>query len=222
MQGILKIVTDLINTRLPNFNKKWDKSTDIQILSPMKRGILGIENLNNELQKVLNPTHSSKKEKKVGIYTFREGDKVMQTKNNYSIGWLSNKGGTEEEKKGEGVFNGDMGRIIKINQEDNSIHVSYDDKIVMYGPENMEELELAYAITIHKSQGSEFKVVILPAYMGAPLLMSRNLLYTGITRAKELVTVVGYPRAIKYMVENNNALQRFSTLKFRLKSVLVE
>lgn len=219
MEGTLKVILDLVSYRLPNFNKKWDRKRDIQILSPMKKGILGVVNLNQRLQEILNPPSKDKKEKKIKSMILREGDKVMQIKNNYSIKWLSI--GGFEEVEGEGVFNGDMGYIQKIDEEERTVTVIFDDdKRVIYNQENIEELELAYAITIHKSQGSEFKVVIMPVYMGAPLLLNRNLLYTGITRAKELVTVVGYPKALKYMVDNNNTLERYSTLEYRIKEIL--
>ena len=219
MDGILKVLLDLINTRLPNFNKSWDKKRDIQVLSPMKKGILGVLNLNEKLQEILNPPSKNKKEKKVRNLILREGDKVMQIKNNYSIKWTSIN--NYEELDGEGVFNGDMGYVYSIDEEERTVTVIFDDdKKVIYGQDNIEELDLAYAITIHKSQGSEFKVVIMPSFMGAPLLLNRNLLYTGITRAKELVTVVGYPRALKYMIENNNSLERYSTLEYRIKGIL--
>jgi exodeoxyribonuclease V alpha subunit len=142
----------------------------------------------------------------------------MQIKNNYSIKWtLIN----NSEEQGEGVFNGDMGFIKSIDNEEGTVTVIFDEeKSVIYSQENVEELELAYAITIHKSQGSEFKVVIMPAFMGSPFLMNKNLLYTGITRAKELVIVVGYQRALKFMVENNSNLERYSTLEIRIKGLL--
>lgn len=214
---ILNTVLDLANRRLPNFNKKWSKVRDIQVLSPMKKGILGVINLNEKLQQILNPPANNKKERKAKGIIFREGDKVMQTKNNYSIKWLGVE--NNEEVSGEGVFNGDMGYIYSIDKEDGTITVIFDDKKVVYNQENIDDLDLAYAITIHKSQGSEFKVVIIPAFMGAPMLLNRNLLYTGITRAKELVTVVGSPRAMKYMIDNNNSLERYSSLEYRIKNL---
>lgn len=216
-ENIANVILDLVNRRLPNFNSNWSKTADIQVLSSMKRGILGIENLNIRLQEVLNPKSKYKKERKVKNYIFREGDKVMQTKNNYSVKWLSNKVNCITE--GEGVFNGDMGFIQKIDEEEDTLTVVFEDKRVIYSRENMDELELAYAITIHKSQGSEFKVVVIPCFMGSPFLMSRNLIYTGITRAKELVVVVGYPKALKYMVENNYIQERYSSLEYRLKEL---
>lgn len=221
LDSILNTVLDLANRRLPNFNKKWDKRRDIQILSPMKKGVLGVINLNEKLQEILNPPSNSKNEKRQGNMVFREGDKVMQTKNNYSIKWTLLSNGDSVE--GEGVFNGDMGFIKSISEDEKIITVVFDDdKKVIYDSETIEELELAYAITIHKSQGSEFKVVIIPSFMGSPFLMNRNLLYTGITRAKELVTVVGYPKALQYMVSNVNSSERFSSLELRIRDLLSE
>ncbi|MGG7176908.1 SF1B family DNA helicase RecD2 [Clostridium paraputrificum] len=219
IDSILAIVLDLVNRRLPNFNNKWDRRRDIQVLSPMKKGLLGVLNLNERLQEILNPPSKSKKEKKQKNLILREGDKVMQTKNNYSLKWTSITGRGDIE--GEGVFNGDMGFIHSIDEGERSLTVIFDDeRKVKYDTESMDELDLAYAITIHKSQGSEFKVVIIPSYMGSPFLMNRNLLYTGITRAKELVTVVGYPRALQYMVSNTNSTQRYSSLGNRIKELL--
>lgn len=219
INNILFTLLDLINRRLPNFNKKWDKKRDIQILSPIKKGPLGILNLNERLQEILNSTSKDKKEIKQKNLIFREGDKVMQTKNNYNLKWTSITGIGESE--GEGVFNGDVGFIRNIDEEEKIITVIFDEeRKVIYDSDSIEELELAYAITIHKSQGSEFKVVIIPAFTGAPFLMNRNLLYTGITRAKELVVVVGYPQALKYMVDNKSSMERYSSLEYKIKQVL--
>ena len=219
MDNILSVTLDLINRRLPNFNKSWDKRRDIQVLTPMKKGVLGVINLNEKIQEILNPPSKDKKEKKLKNIILREGDKVMQTKNNYSIKWTSTSGNSDLD--GDGVFNGDMGFIQSIDNERGNVTVIFDDeKKVVYEAENIEELELAYAITIHKSQGSEFKVVIIPSFMGSPFLMNRNLIYTGITRAKELVTVVGYTRALQYMVSNTNSSERYSSLEYRIKDLL--
>ncbi|MBB6714223.1 ATP-dependent RecD-like DNA helicase [Clostridium gasigenes] len=215
---ILDTIIDLINRRLPKFNSSLDKLKDIQILTPMRKGILGVQNLNNKLQESLNPPSSSKKEKEIKEIVFREGDKVMQTKNNYQIEWFRINGYGDNE--GKGVFNGDMGFIQSINENDKNVIVIFDDeKKVIYDYISLDELDLAYAITIHKSQGSEFKVVITPAFMGSPFLMNRNLLYTGITRAKELVVVVGKPKALKYMVDNTNSSERYSSLKDRILEI---
>lgn len=218
-EGILNTIIDLINTRLPNFNSNWDKLKSIQVLVPMKKGVLGVTNLNEKIQNVLNPKAPYKKEKEFRSMIFREGDKVMQIKNNYSLKWTRIAGKGEHE--GAGVFNGDMGFIENIDLEGKKLSIIFDDeRKVIYDFMYLDELDLAYAITIHKSQGSEFPVVIIPAYMGAPLLMNRNLLYTGITRAKEMVVVVGIPKALKYMVDNTRSMERYSSLNWRIKEVI--
>ena len=215
---ILRTIIDLINRRLPNYNKKWDNFRDIQILTPTRKGALGVQNLNNQLQEVLNPKAKHKKEKELKEIIFREGDKVMQTKNNYSLKWVRINGDGDNE--GVGVFNGDMGYIESINEEEKNITVIFDDeRRVVYDYVYLDELELAYAITIHKSQGSEFKVIITPAFMGSPFLMNKNLLYTAITRAKELVVVVGLPKALQYMVTNTRSVERYSSLKNRILDI---
>lgn len=217
-EDILNTIIDLVNRRLPKFNKDWDKLRDIQVLTPMRKGVLGVENMNEKIQEVLNPKENYKKEKKVRETTFREGDKVMQTKNNYSLKWTRVSGEGEEE--GVGVFNGDMGFIQTINEEEKTVVVIFDDeRRVKYDYVYVDELELAYSITIHKSQGSEFKVVIIPAFMGSPLLMNKNLLYTGITRAKKLVVVVGMPKALNYMVKNTKSMERYSALEHKIKEI---
>ncbi|MDU2230333.1 MAG: ATP-dependent RecD-like DNA helicase [Clostridium perfringens] len=218
-EGILNTIIDLINTRLPKFNSNWDKLKSIQVLVPMKKGVLGVTNLNERIQNVLNPKSPYKKEKEFRSMVFREGDKVMQIKNNYSLKWTRIAGKGEHE--GLGVFNGDMGFIESIDLEGKKLSIIFDDeRRVIYDFMYLDELDLAYAITIHKSQGSEFPVVIIPAYMGAPLLMNRNLLYTGITRAKEMVVVVGIPKALKYMVDNTRSMERYSSLNWRIKEVI--
>ncbi|EOT2957625.1 ATP-dependent RecD-like DNA helicase [Clostridium perfringens] len=218
-EGILNTIIDLINTRLPKFNSNWDKLKSIQVLVPMKKGVLGVTNLNERIQNVLNPKAPYKKEKEFRSMVFREGDKVMQIKNNYSLKWTRIAGKGEHE--GSGVFNGDMGFIESIDLEGKKLAIIFDDeRRVIYDFMYLDELDLAYAITIHKSQGSEFPVVIIPAYMGAPLLMNRNLLYTGITRAKEMVVVVGIPKALKYMVDNTRSMERYSSLNWRIKEVI--
>lgn len=218
-EGILNTIIDLINTRLPKFNSNWDKLKSIQVLVPMKKGVLGVTNLNERIQNVLNPKAPYKKEKEFRGMVFREGDKVMQIKNNYSLKWTRIAGKGDHE--GLGVFNGDMGFIESIDLEGKKLSIIFDDeRRVIYDFMYLDELDLAYAITIHKSQGSEFPVVIIPAYMGAPLLMNRNLLYTGITRAKEMVVVVGIPKALKYMVDNTRSMERYSSLNWRIKEVI--
>ncbi|AOR22618.1 ATP-dependent RecD-like DNA helicase [Clostridium taeniosporum] len=216
----VSVIIDLINRRLPNFNKQWDKLRDMQVLTPMRKGILGVNNLNTNLQNVFNPSSKDKKEKNMKEIVFREGDKVMQTKNNYSLKWIRIKGDGEYE--GIGVFNGDLGFIQSIDEENKSLTIIFDDeRKVIYDFMYLDELDLAYSTTIHKSQGSEFKVVIIPVFMGSPFLMNRNLLYTGITRAKELVVVVGVKKALIYMTGNTNIMERYSGLKYRIKDIMI-
>lgn len=218
-EEILDILLGLVDKRLPRFNKEWDRLKHIQILSPMRKGVLGVENLNKSLQMVLNPPLKEKKEKKFKEYIFRVGDKIMQTKNNYNIKW--EKIDKYDKEDGMGIFNGDIGYIEDINEENNNMTIIFDEeKKVIYEDMYLDEIDLAYAITIHKSQGSEFPAVIIPAFMGPPMLMNRNLLYTGITRAKELVVVVGKLKALKFMVDNNRSFERYSLLKWRIESIL--
>lgn len=216
---ILDTIVGLIDKRLPTFNKSWDKLKHIQILTPMRKGVLGVDNLNEKLQQVLNPKSPNKKEKEFREMLFRVGDKVMQTKNNYSLKWKRIAGFGENE--GIGIFNGDMGYIEDIDEEKDVITVIFDEeRKVIYESMYLDELELAYAITIHKSQGSEFPVVVVPSFMGPPLLMNRNLLYTGITRAKSLVVIVGSLKSIKFMIDNNKSFERYSLLKWRIENIM--
>ena len=218
-EKIVETIKDLINRRLPGFNKSWDKLRDMQILTPMRKGTLGVINLNNSLQEMFNPQSKDKKEKNSRDIVFREGDKVMQTKNNYSLKWFRVSG--IGEKEGIGVFNGDLGFIETIDEEKKIMTIVFDDeRKVLYDFSFLDELDLAYACTIHKSQGSEFKVVIIPVFMGSPFLMNRNLLYTGITRAKQLVVVVGFQKALMYMINNTNSMERHSALKYRIKDII--
>ncbi|CDM69407.1 helicase, RecD/TraA family [Clostridium bornimense] len=218
---VLNEILGLIDKRLVKFNTKWNKLKDIQVLTPMKKGNLGSINLNKEIQNVLNPHHPMKKEIEYRNNFFRIGDKVMQTKNNYSIKWERIKG--FGDPTGEGVFNGDVGYIKDIDEENNKISVVFDEeKLVKYEEMYFDELELSYAMTIHKSQGSEFPVVILPVFMGNNMLMNRNLLYTAITRAKQLVVIVGNQKSLAFMVSNTKTSERYSTLDFRIKDILKE
>lgn len=185
-------------------------------MTPMRKGELGVNNLNVRLQKALNPPSHQKKEKKFGEVIFREGDRIMQIANNYRIEWkrLSDFGFAEE---GLGIFNGDMGYIKEIDEDMGRLTAVFDgDKIVEYDFVTLDELELGYAISIHKSQGSEFPAVILPLAWGPPQLMTRNLLYTAVTRAKEIVVIVGHESSIKKMIQNNHISRRYSGLKERL------
>jgi len=212
----LHTLVDLISRRLPNFNG-YDPLRDIQILAPMRKGLVGVNQLNMELQAVLNPPAPGKKEKVSRETLIRQGDKVMQIKNNYQLIW-EKAGEDGDAQKGEGVFNGDMGFVQDIDNEEQTVTVLFDDdRIAVYDFTQLDELELAYAISIHKSQGSEFPVVIIPLMQGPPMLMTRNLLYTAVTRAKELVVVVGRERVIAEMVANNHIAKRYSNLCKRLQ-----
>ncbi|MBI6874012.1 SF1B family DNA helicase RecD2 [Clostridium aciditolerans] len=216
---ICDTVIELIDKRLPNFNKLWNKMHHIQILSPMRKGVLGISSLNKKLQDILNKKDENKKEKEFKDVVFRVGDKIMQTKNNYSLKWVRVAG--EGENEGLGIFNGDVGYIDDIDEEKDTITVVFDDeRKVIYDSIYLDEIDLAYAITIHKSQGSEFPVVIIPMFMGPPLLMNRNLLYTAITRAKQLVVLVGDMKAMQFMINNNKSFERYSLLKFRIMDIM--
>ncbi len=212
----LEKMVDLVLNRLPKFNSNWDKIKDFQILTPMRKGELGVYNLNLVMQKVLNPHR-----KKYDFTAFQVGDKVMQTKNNYMIKWKKIKRVSGEPPEGQGIFNGDIGYVTSIDDEDNTVSVLFDeDKIVEFDVQELEDLELAYAVTIHKSQGSEFKVVLIPLFMGPPLLMSRNLIYTAVTRAKELLVLVGSKRALSYMIGNTRTYERHTSLKYRIMNIL--
>ncbi len=220
-ERIVNTIIDLINRRLPKFNKSWDKLKDMQVLTPMRKGILGVTNLNTKLQEMFNPPSKDKKEKTSRDIILREGDKVMQTKNNYTLKWIRVSGFGESE--GVGVFNGDLGFIESIDEERKILTIIFDEeRKVLYDFNFLDELDLAYATTIHKSQGSEFKVVVIPVFMGSPFLMNRNLLYTGITRAKQLVVVIGFQKALMYMVNNTNSIERYSALKYRIKDIITK
>ncbi|PKM94908.1 MAG: ATP-dependent RecD-like DNA helicase [Firmicutes bacterium HGW-Firmicutes-1] len=216
---IIDEIVSLVKIRLPKFTG-CTSHDGIQILTPMRKGLLGVEHLNGELQRAINPYSKDKKEKEFRKIVFREGDKVMQIRNNYNISWeiVSKYNYTVEE--GLGVFNGDVGKIIEVNHYSEKIKVKFDDeKLVEYDFTNLDELELAYAITIHKSQGSEYPVVILPMFSGPPMLLTRNLLYTAVTRAKAYVVVVGMEEVLKKMIDNNREIGRNSTLDQMLRDV---
>lgn len=205
-EKIGNIIGDLCTKRLP---KAYGYSPlfDMQVICPGKKGKVGTIELNKKLQSALNPYNPEKKEILINGNVFRENDKVMQIKNNYNIPWKRDSG-----ESGEGVFNGDVGILIGIDRSTSSLLVAFDDKVAVYNFENASELELAYAITIHKSQGSEFEVVIMPMFRGAPQLSYRNLLYTGVTRAKSMIIMVGVKDEVYKMVENNRKTKRFSGL----------
>ncbi|MBP2032403.1 exodeoxyribonuclease V alpha subunit [Clostridium algifaecis] len=217
--NILTTLIELVDKRLPGFNKSWNKLNHIQVVSPMRKGLLGVFNLNKKLQNILNPQTANKTEKQFREVVFRVGDKVMQTKNNYSLKWTS----VEDKKEcdGLGIFNGDVGYIESIDKENDTVTVIFDDeKKVIYDNIYLDELELAYAITIHKSQGSEFPVIVMPVFMGSSFLMNRNLLYTAITRAKQMVVLVGDLKAFKFMIDNNKSFERYSLLKNRIMDIM--
>ncbi len=214
--AIAKAVVELYRTRLPKAYG-YEAQKQIQVLCPMRKGIAGVMHLNALLQQSINPPSKDKAEHKCGDTLFREGDKVMQTKNNYDIVWTS----ISSSAVGNGVFNGDMGYITQIDTQARQVTVLYDeDKEVTYMFDQMVDLELAYAVTVHKSQGSEFDAVIVPVYHAAPMLMKRNLLYTAVTRAKKLVVLVGVQSAVAEMTANDTENLRYTSLKKRLKSLI--
>ncbi len=195
---------------------------EIQVLTPMRNGELGVGNLNVELQRALNPSSVHKKEKELNNGTiFREGDKVMQIRNNYKMEWcIYSEKGRFKVEEGVGVFNGDMGVIREIDDYNEEVVVLFDDeKEVRYPYNLLDELELSYAITIHKSQGSEYPAVVLPLFSGPRVLMNRNLLYTAVTRAKQCVVIVGNGRLVESMIRNNDEQKRYSSLDVRLQEM---
>ncbi len=212
---VIEATVKLVREKLPQY--VGCHKTEVQVLTPMRKGVLGVENLNVILQKNLNPPSPSKNEKEIAGGIFREGDKVMQIKNNYQLEWeIRGMHGIAVEK-GMGVFNGDMGRIVLVNTYAEYLEVEFDDgKIVMYPFKQLDELELAYAVTIHKSQGSEYPAIVFPALTGPAVLMNRNLLYTCVTRAKKCVTIVGVPTTVQAMISNCNEQKRYSGLTERI------
>ncbi len=213
---IIRVVIALIQEKLPRYVDA--KPFDIQVLTPMRKGLLGVERLNQVLQYYLNPPDEKKKEKELGERLFREGDKVMQIKNNYQMEWeVRGKYGIPVEE-GIGVFNGDMGILKSINEFAETAEVEFEDgRYAEYSFKQLEELELAYAITIHKSQGSEYPAVILPILSGPRMLMNRNLLYTAVTRARKCVTVVGSEETFREMIRNEKQQKRYSSLDVRIQ-----
>lgn len=202
-------VAELCTVRLPKAYS-YSPINDIQVLCPSRKGETGTVSLNKRLQTVINPPSPEKKELRSGSRIFREGDKVMQIKNNYNIIW------TKDSEEGTGVFNGDIGTVKKIDKANGCLAVWFDDKEAVYSTDNLQELEHAYAITVHKSQGNEFNAVVIPVMGVVPQLCYRNLLYTAVTRAKKLMVMVGSEKQIRDMVENNTRSKRYSALKFFL------
>lgn len=207
-----RAILSLVQNKLPGY--VGATSQEIQVLTPMKKGTFGVVELNRLLQRYLNPSDPSKKEKELFERVFREGDKVMQTRNNYQMPWRIVNRYHVVEEEGTGVFNGDVGVIRKIDELLERVVVQFDDnRMADYPFKMMEELELAYAITVHKSQGSEYPAVVMPVFQGPRPLMNRNLLYTAVTRAKSCVAMVGFPEAFVEMVNNESENKRYSGLK---------
>ncbi|MCI9530605.1 MAG: ATP-dependent RecD-like DNA helicase [Lachnospiraceae bacterium] len=214
---IIRVAIQLIHQKLPKF--VGAAPFEIQVLTPMRKGLLGVERLNGVLQQYLNPPSPEKKEQEYRDMVFREGDKVMQVKNNYQLEWEVRSDYGIATDKGMGIFNGDMGIIRRIDPYLETMAVEFDEgRMVEYSLKQLEELELAYAITIHKSQGSEYPAVIIPLLAGPRMLMNRNLLYTAVTRAKKCVTLVGDDRAFQGMVENASEQKRYTGLGYFIKT----
>ncbi len=213
---IIRVVIALIQEKLPKYVEA--KPFEIQVLTPMRKGLLGVERLNQILQRYLNPPDPSKKEKEIGQGLFREGDKVMQIRNNYQLEWeVRGRYGIPVDK-GVGVFNGDTGIIRTINEFAELAEVEFEDgRYAQYTFKQLDELELAYAVTIHKSQGSEYPAVIIPILSGPRMLMNRNLLYTAVTRARKCVTVVGSEETFREMINNEKQQRRYSSLDKRIQ-----
>ena len=202
----LDLVVNLVSNRLPSF--LGIDSSQVQVIAPMKAGVVGVSNLNKALQEALNPKELGKTEAVMGEKDFRVGDRVMQTVNNYDQEW--HKGG----EPGSGVYNGDIGFITEINPETSETTVEFEDgRRCFYTIAELDELMLSYAITIHKSQGSEFDAVVIPVSGGNPMMMTRNLLYTAVTRAKKMVVIVGSTNCIYAMIKNTYSVKRKTLLK---------
>ena len=215
-EKMLYQVVSLAKDRLKNYGN-YEFFRDMQVLTPTKKGMLGTKELNKALQNALNPEAPEKLEKSYGDQIFREGDRVMQIKNDYDIYW-DRKGSNEN---GTGIFNGEIGTISKIDHEAKQMKIEFDDeKIAWYTFTTLEELELAYSITIHKSQGSEFNVVILVIPPSSPMLLTRNLLYTAITRAKKLLVVIGSNRLVDFMIQNAESKTRNTGLEYKVRKLM--
>ena len=215
---IIRVVIALIQEKLPKYVDA--AQNEIQVLTPMRKGLLGVERMNQILQRYLNPPDASKKEKEIGQKLFREGDKVMQIRNNYQLEWEILGKYNIPVDKGVGVFNGDTGILKEINDFAETASVEFEDgRHAEYSFKQLEELELAYAVTIHKSQGSEYPAVILPILSGPRMLMNRNLLYTAVTRARKCVTVVGSEGTFAEMIRNETQQKRYSSLDLRIREL---
>ena len=216
---MLDQIISLCKGRLKNFGD-YDFFENIQILSPTKKGLLGTKELNKRLQEELNPSNDEKKEKKVGEVIFREGDRVMQVKNNYDIYWEKGNTRSLTYENGTGIFNGELGKILKIDFLNKQIKILFDDeKESWYAFSDMDQIEHAYAITVHKAQGSEFDVVIMVVTQSSAMLLTRNLLYTGLTRAKKLLILIGNDNVVKFMIQNADTKIRNTGLEYKLKMI---
>ena len=218
-EKIQQTIISLCKGRLKLYGD-YDFFNNIQIITPTKKGKLGTKELNVLLQNELNPVEEEKKERDFGDIKFREQDRVMQTKNNYNILWEKENEREFKKELGNGIFNGELGTIERINKEEKTVKVRFDDgKVATYDNTDLDQLEHAYAITVHKSQGSEFDVVILVASQSAPMLLTRNLIYTAMTRAKKLLIIIGPQNVVNYMIQNNTTRQRNTGLKFKLEQI---
>lgn len=218
-EKIQETIISLCKGRLKKYGN-YDFFNNIQIITPTKKGKLGTKELNILLQKELNPVEEDKNEKEFGEIKYREQDRVMQTKNNYNIIWERENDREFKKELGNGIFNGELGRIERINKQEKTIRVKFDDgKVATYENADLDQLEHAYAITVHKSQGSEFDVVILAVSQSAPMLLTRNLIYTAMTRAKKLLIVIGSQGVVNYMIQNNTTKQRNTGLKYKLENI---
>ena len=216
---MLDQIISLCKGRLKNFGD-YDFFENIQILSPTKKGLLGTKELNKRLQEELNPSSDKKNEKKVGEVIFREGDRVMQVKNNYDIYWEKGNTLSLTYESGTGIFNGELGKIVKIDFLNKQIKILFDDeKEAWYAFSDMDQIEHAYAITVHKAQGSEFDVVIMVVTQSSTMLLTRNLLYTGLTRAKKLLILIGNDNVVKFMIQNADTKIRNTGLEYKLKMI---
>lgn len=218
-EAMLTQLISLCKGRLENFGN-YNFFENIQILSPTKKGILGTKELNKRLQEELNPSDDKKNEKKVGDIIFREGDRVMQVKNNYDIYWEKGNTLSLNYETGTGIFNGEIGKIVKIDFINKQIKILFDDeKEAWYAFSDMDQIEHAYAITVHKAQGSEFDVVIVVVTQSSAMLLTRNLLYTGLTRAKKLLILIGNDNVVKFMIQNADTKVRNTGLEYKLKMI---
>lgn len=217
-QEVVNATVGLVMSKLPKYVEA--DVFDIQVLTPMRKGLLGVEGLNEALQQYLNPPADNKIEKKMGAITFRTGDKVMQIKNNYQLEWEQRLPNGAIVDTGAGVFNGDIGRIRRINLGTELLEVEFEDgKFAIYTFKQIDELELAYAVTIHKSQGSEYPAVVIPLLTGSKFLLNRNLLYTGVTRARKCVCIVGSNETFQSMIANESQQRRYSALKYQINKI---